>query len=105
MRAGDVTALADFAHSKRWTAWRNEMRGGKPTKVPYSAVGQMAESDNPATWLTQADATAVADIIVNGMGGGHGIWLGTCGERFRMDRWHRSRYMPRPQDRRDRALG
>lgn len=41
-------ALIDRA---QWVVWRFEQRGKKQTKVPYNAhTGQLAESDNPATW-------------------------------------------------------
>jgi putative DNA primase/helicase len=63
-----------------WTAWRNEIGDdGRPTKIPYCAVGHKAESDNPATWLPHDQAVTVRDAIVNGSGGGIGIWLGQHG--------------------------
>lgn len=43
----------------QWVVWRSEQRGGKPTKVPYNArTGQLAESDNAATWAPYAVALA-----------------------------------------------
>jgi primase-polymerase (primpol)-like protein len=41
--------LDALAHEARWVAWRNELRGGKPTKVPYAPNGKMAKADDPAT--------------------------------------------------------
>lgn len=35
----------------QWVVWRTEVRGDKPTKVPYNArTGGMAMTDNPSTW-------------------------------------------------------
>ncbi|MCB1716149.1 MAG: hypothetical protein KDK05_13570, partial [Candidatus Competibacteraceae bacterium] len=35
----------------QWVVWRSEVRGNKPTKVPYNAnTGGGAMSDNPSTW-------------------------------------------------------
>lgn len=36
----------------QWVCWKYEKRGGKPTKVPVSASGQLASSTDPATWST-----------------------------------------------------
>jgi hypothetical protein len=72
-------ALIDFVSECQWVGWRNEERGGKPTKVPYVAAGRQAEADDPTTWLTHDCAAVVAEDIVNGMGGGVGIELGRCG--------------------------
>lgn len=45
----------------QWVVWRSEERGGKPTKVPYNArTGKLAESDNPATWASYAEALKAA---------------------------------------------
>ena len=69
-----------LAQEARWVAWRNELRGGKFTKVPYASNGQRAKADDPATWGTRAEAEARAKRIVNGQGGGIGIQLGDLGE-------------------------
>ena len=45
----------------QWVVWRFEQRGGKPTKVPYDAKnGQLAESNNSATWASYEIALAAA---------------------------------------------
>ncbi len=36
----------------QWILWKNEDRDGKETKLPYQANGQMAKSNDPATWTT-----------------------------------------------------
>lgn len=37
----------------QWVVWRSEVRGDKPTKVPYNAhTGGGAMSDNPSTWTS-----------------------------------------------------
>jgi putative DNA primase/helicase len=79
MRDGDVissSTLDDLAPTRRWVAWRNELRGEKSTKVPYSPGGRKAKADDPATWGTRSEAEARARQIVNGQGGGVGIELG-----------------------------
>lgn len=36
-----------------WCVWKREMRGGRPTKVPYNPMtGERAETNNPATFGT-----------------------------------------------------
>jgi hypothetical protein len=76
----NVITLADLASVPQWVAWRNEERDGKTTKVPYFSPGMRAEANNPSTWLTHDAAVALAQIIINGTGGGVGIELGPCGE-------------------------
>jgi len=52
-----------------WLVWRQEDRGGKPTKVPYTAhaLTRRAESNNPATWATFGQAVKVfADELDTG---------------------------------------
>jgi hypothetical protein len=68
--------LHDLLTSPRWVAWRNETRHGTFTKVPYSTVDRRAEPNDSAAWRTHDDAAAVADVIMNGTGGGTGIMLG-----------------------------
>jgi hypothetical protein len=74
-----VTALDALAPEPRWVAWRIEIRGGKPTKVPYAPQGGRAKADNPSTWGSRAEAEAMAAKIINGQGGGVGIELGDLG--------------------------
>ena len=43
-------SLAELDGLPRYVGWRNELRNGKPTKVPYDPTnGRMAQSDNPIT--------------------------------------------------------
>jgi hypothetical protein len=67
-----------FADKKRWVVWREEERGGKPTKVPYSArSGRLASATDPATWATRREAEDRAQVLLNGgPKGGLGITLG-----------------------------
>lgn len=74
-----MSTFDDLDKVARWVAWRNEMRGGKPTKVPHSPHGGMAKADDPATWGNRAQAAEIARRIVNGQGGGIGIQLGDLG--------------------------
>jgi len=74
-----VTPLDGLASEPRWVAWRNEPRGGKPTKVPYAVNGKRAKADDPATWGTRDEAEESAAQLVNGQGGGVGIHLGDLG--------------------------
>jgi hypothetical protein len=78
---GGPPSLVDFINHRQWVAWRNEQRGDKLTKVPYTAVGQRAKSDDPSTWLRHDEAVLIAEAIDNGLGGGVGIMLGQCGDR------------------------
>jgi putative DNA primase/helicase len=74
-----MIALDALAGEPRWVAWRNEPRGGKPTKVPYATDGKKAKADDPATWGTRAEAEASAARLVNEGSGGVGIQLGDLG--------------------------
>jgi hypothetical protein len=83
MNAIPPTALsiAGLAHLPRFVVWHEELRNGKPTKVPYDPKKmRMAKSDDPATWGTRADADAVAPRIVGANKGGIGIQLGDIGD-------------------------
>ncbi len=77
-----ATGLVDFVTSPHWVAWRNEMRNGKITKVPYCSATRQAEADDASTWLPHDQAVLIAEAIVNGSGGGIGIELGQCGEAW-----------------------
>ena len=79
--AGLGLALATLAEHARWVTWRNELRDGKPTKVPYSPRnGHKAKADDPATWGTRTEAEAAVPRLVNGSGGGIGLQLGVLGD-------------------------
>jgi len=64
-----MSALDHLADQERWVGWRNEPRGNKLTKIPYGRAGK-ARADDPATWVTRAEAEAIARRIVNGRGAG-----------------------------------
>lgn len=42
--------MEELNELRQWVCWRNEVRGGKPTKVPYRRDGKPASSTEPATW-------------------------------------------------------
>src|ERR1019366_1022434 len=74
--------LADLDGMRRWTAWQSEAGPGrgKPTKVPYGAGGARSRANDSATWLTRAEAEALAaSMSVRGSAGGIGIFLGELG--------------------------
>jgi primase-polymerase (primpol)-like protein len=51
MLSGQSASPLDIlADESRWVAWRNELRGKRFTKVPYSPSGKRAKADDPATW-------------------------------------------------------
>lgn len=74
-----MTVLDALAGEPRWVAWRNELHGGKPTKVPYAPDSRRGKADDPSTWGIRKAAEARASKIVNGQGGGIGIQLGSLG--------------------------
>jgi hypothetical protein len=78
----DLSILAD---ASVWLAWRNEIRDGKMTKVPYSGIGRKAKSDDPTTWISLEAAAELAPKIINGHGGGIGVVLGIdCGDAWQL---------------------
>lgn len=42
----------DLAEANQWVLWRHESRGGRPTKLPYSATGTLASVTDSTTWST-----------------------------------------------------
>jgi len=77
--------LDHFADQRVWLVWRNEIRNGTKTKVPYSAVGRKAKSDDPTTWIDLDRAAALAPKMINGLGGGIGVILGIdCGDDWQL---------------------
>src|SRR3954467_14184732 len=68
--------LIDFAGERRWVAWRNETRNGRPTKGPDCHPSRRASHSDPQTWLTLSEAEGLAEEIINGQGGGIGVMLG-----------------------------
>ncbi|MBV9688464.1 MAG: hypothetical protein JO202_02015 [Ktedonobacteraceae bacterium] len=52
-----LPALEELQARPQWVCWRKEQRQGKWTKVPYHPLtGRKAESNNPQTWVTYAQA-------------------------------------------------
>ena len=88
--------LVSLAHRSCWVAWQTEARGPseRPTKIPYSPVGQgRAKANDPATWGTRDAATVRVAALAKpfdlggvglelcALGGGRsigGIDLDTC---------------------------
>jgi hypothetical protein len=79
MPLGIGSPFNDLAEEQRWVAWHNELRGGKPAKVPYAPNGKRAKADDSTTWGTRLEAEACAAKIMNGGVGGIGIELGDLG--------------------------
>lgn len=55
----------------RWCVWKREVRGGKPTKVPYNALtNKRAETNDPSTFCAfeLADEAYMIDSDYNGIG-------------------------------------
>ena len=75
-----IAAFEHFAGLPRWVVWRNEIRNGRATKVPYSPHSGHAKADDPRTWGVRSEAEARARQLVNGEGGGIGIELGDLGD-------------------------
>ena len=75
-----IAAFEDFAGLPRWVVWRNEIRNGRATKVPYSPHSGHAKADDPRTWGARSEAEARARQLVNGQGGGIGIEFGDLGD-------------------------
>jgi archaellum biogenesis ATPase FlaH len=50
----DEISLTTIPHTLRsrphWVLWKNIVRNGQPTKVPFKVNGDPAESNNPQTW-------------------------------------------------------
>src|ERR1019366_10787512 len=53
--------LSDLKRERRWLVWRNEVRNGRATKVPYCARGGWGSSTDPQTWASYEEA---ADAVV-----------------------------------------
>ena len=76
--------LANLAKRPCWVAWQTEARGptDRPTKVPYSPVGQgRAKANDPATWGTRDAATMRAVALAKPFNlGGVGLELCAIGD-------------------------
>jgi hypothetical protein len=82
--------LADLANRSVWVGWRQEMRNGRSTKIPYDPkTGRLAASDNASTWATRVQAERWANceraegvgVMLGELDGGEllcGIDLDTC---------------------------
>jgi primase-polymerase (primpol)-like protein len=60
----------EFRAINAWIGWRLELRGGRWNKTPInSRTGDLAKTDDPATWSTFVDALkAYRDGVVDGVG-------------------------------------
>lgn len=71
--SNDGRPFAQLEAVRRWVGWRSERRGDKLTKVPYSAPGRHAQTNNPATWRRRADLDGrILDAIRDHPGGADG---------------------------------
>lgn len=53
----DVSGIPQSLRTlNQWILWRSEIRGDKPTKVPYQANGELAKSNDASTWTSFASA-------------------------------------------------
>jgi hypothetical protein len=74
-------AFIELADLSRWLCWREEQRGGKPNKVPYSAkTGERASPVDPKDWTTRWVADNFSREFLDGQAGGLGITLGAIGD-------------------------
>ncbi|WP_408592302.1 phage/plasmid primase, P4 family [Paracoccus marcusii] len=70
-----------FPASQRiWTAWREEDRNGRKTKVPYASTSRKAAANDPTTWITRTEAKATASCLDTTGRKGVGVFLGGDGE-------------------------
>ena len=76
-----ANAFAMFTDARRWLVWRQEVRNGKPTKVPYSPrTHRRADPTDLNQCGTRSEAEAFAKTLLNGVAGGIGIALGDLGD-------------------------
>src|SRR4051812_38530203 len=60
----NIPAIAEMAaFGPRFCLWRQEVRDGKPTKVPLKKNGAKAQSNNPSTWCTHGQAVAALNKL------------------------------------------
>jgi hypothetical protein len=59
--------IAELQAQRRWVLWRLETVNGKQTKVPYQPSGRKAMANNPDTWHSYAECSAVVSRF-SGMG-------------------------------------
>jgi hypothetical protein len=80
-----IHAFAELLDDPRWLAWREEERGGRKTKIPYTVHGRgFGSATDTATWGTHAEAAGRARGLQNGSNAnaGCGIVLGDLGGDF-----------------------
>lgn len=46
----ELPAIAELASVPQWVCWREDVRRGKPTKVPVTPRGSSASTTDPRTW-------------------------------------------------------
>jgi putative DNA primase/helicase len=75
LNSGLAHLPAELRTRRRWVLWRYELRAGRLTKVPYTAVRprNRAAVDDPATW---SGFEVVLAAFLAGHGDGIGIVLG-----------------------------
>ncbi|WP_054004702.1 hypothetical protein [Cypionkella psychrotolerans] len=74
-----ASVFSNLANRPLWTAWREEERGDKKTKVPYRSVASRSAADDRATWITREAAGVVAAKLDSIGLKGVGIFLGGSG--------------------------
>ena len=72
-----VNIPARLLQYPNWVVWKNEVRDGKATKIPYDAkTGSKAKANDPDTWATFDRAFDAADPLNGGDYDGVGFELG-----------------------------
>ena len=66
----------------QWILWKTISRGGNPTKVPYSASGKEAKSNDPLTWT---DIFTVIEAYASGNWDGPGFMFSADDEFVGVD--------------------
>lgn len=70
-----MTTIDDLKQQRRWVLWRLETVHEKLTKVPYQTNGRKAMANNPATWRTYAECSAIVSQYSGiGLVLGDGVW-------------------------------
>lgn len=61
--------ISDLQELSIWVNWREEMRGDKPTKVPYQPNGEPAKTNNVFTWSSYETTVEAAKNPKNSFDG------------------------------------
>ena len=81
-----TTTLASITPLNQWVGWREEMVGGRLTKVPYDPRSERrAAADNPSTWTTHDEVQKWAEkqkLAGARQGAGTGVMLGPVNDNF-----------------------